>query len=168
MASYLIEQGEKGTMSHSTVRKLRAFRWTLGLAGTLLTLVVPAISLAQDQAPAESFEAKPAGSQEKAGSVSAPGPSALTSEQALQIEQATQEARIASRKVELLEEQIVAKAKEPSSASADEKGFVLRSADKAVWGCLPVGDVRSLIGVHLGRCDSAKGKWLLNGLCSSA
>ena len=50
---------------------------------------------------------------------------------ASQIEEATQEARIARRKVELLEEQLAAMAKQPSAATADEKGFALRSADGA-------------------------------------
>jgi phosphate-selective porin OprO/OprP len=46
-------------------------------------------------------------------------------------EQADQEARIAIRRVELLEEQLAAKSKETPSVTADDKGFSLRSADGA-------------------------------------
>jgi phosphate-selective porin OprO/OprP len=131
MAAYPIEQGERGTMSHSIAQNLRGSSLTLGLLGTLLTLVAPTTALAQVQVSAESPDGKTTSTQESAGPVAAPAPSPLDPALASQIEQATQEARIANRRVELLEEQIAAKAKEPSSASADEKGFAFRSADKA-------------------------------------
>ena len=112
-------------MFYSTVQSSRIPRLTLGAMGILLTLVVP--SAAQAETPAS--KAIPA--QENAGTATAAVPSSLSPAEVSQIEQATQEARIASRKVELLAEQIAAKAKEPSAASADEKGFAIRSADKA-------------------------------------
>jgi len=46
-------------------------------------------------------------------------------------EDALQQARIANRKVELLEEQLAARGSESAVVSADEKGFGLRSADGA-------------------------------------
>jgi phosphate-selective porin OprO/OprP len=102
---------------------------TLGALGVLLSLVVP--SAVRAQAPAEAPAQKAAPAQENKGAATAPVASALSPAEVSQIEQATQEARIASRKVELLEEKLAAKAKEPSAATADEKGFGLRAADKS-------------------------------------
>jgi phosphate-selective porin OprO/OprP len=48
------------------------------------------------------------------------------------VQEADQQARIAARKVEILEEQLAAKSKEPApSVTADEKGFAIRSGDGA-------------------------------------
>jgi phosphate-selective porin OprO and OprP len=117
------------TMVHSTIEKSRIFWTALGAMGILLTLVVPSAALAQG--PSEAPGAKAGTAQESAGAANVSAQSALSPAQMSQIEQATQEARMASRKVELLEEQLAAKAKEPSTASAGEKGFGLRSADGA-------------------------------------
>ncbi len=104
-------------MFHLTQRDWRKSPLMLGALGALWTLVTP--TKAQAQAPAQ--EAAPAEARPSAGLPSL----------ASQIEEATQEARIARRKVELLEEQLAAMAKQPSAATADEKGFALRSADGA-------------------------------------
>jgi phosphate-selective porin OprO/OprP len=128
MATDLFEQEGKGPMSYSTAQDSRGFQLPLGVLGMLLTLVIPATALAQEQAPAQAPDTKAGVVQE---SVVAPAPSTLTPEQASKIEQAFQEARLASQKVELLEKQIAAQAKAPSGASADEKGFAIRSADGA-------------------------------------
>jgi hypothetical protein len=129
MAIDSLEQRRMETMFHLTVQNSRVSRLALGGLGILLTLVLPSAALAQ--APSEAPEVKAATAQEHAVAANAAAPSALLPAQVSQIEQATQEARIASRKVELLEEQLAAKAKEPSAASAGEKGFGLRSADGA-------------------------------------
>ncbi len=47
------------------------------------------------------------------------------------VDEADQNARIAGRKIELLEEQLAAKAKESPGVIADERGFGVRSADGA-------------------------------------
>src|ERR1700690_2086095 len=116
MGGYPIGQGDIGTMAHSIVQNLRGSRLTLGLLGTLLTLVAPTTALAQVQVPAESPDGKTTTTQESEGTVASPASSSVNPALASQIEQATQEARIANRRVELLEEQIAAKAKEPSTA----------------------------------------------------
>jgi phosphate-selective porin OprO/OprP len=117
------------TMVHSTVQSSLVSRLVIPGLSILLTLVLPRAAMAQ--APSEAPELKAATAQENAIAANAAAPSALSPAQVSQIEQATQEARIASRKVELLEEQLATKAKEPSTASAGEKGFGLRSADGA-------------------------------------
>jgi len=109
------------------------FRWprlTLGALGVLLALVSPGKAFAQGQAPSEVAAPAAGGIQADAGTVAA-APSGLSTAQQSQIDEATQQARIASRKVELLEEQLAARAKEPPASSADERGFAIRSADKS-------------------------------------
>jgi phosphate-selective porin OprO/OprP len=113
-------------MVYSKVESKRLVPLTLGALALLVAMVSPGAALAQGQAPASGAAA----AEDNAGT-SAGAPAALSAAQVAQIEQATQEARIASRKVELLEEQLAAKAKEPSAASADDKGFAIRSADKS-------------------------------------
>jgi phosphate-selective porin OprO/OprP len=62
-----------------------------------------------------------------APALDAPAATALSTK----VDELDQIARIAGRKVELLEEQIAAKAKESATVLADEKGFGVRSADGA-------------------------------------
>jgi len=113
-------------MVYSKVESKRLVPLTLGALALLVAMVFPGAALAQGEASASGAAAS-----EDNAATSAGAPSALSAAQVAQIEQATQEARIASRKVELLEEQLAAKAKEPSAASADDKGFAIRSADKS-------------------------------------
>jgi len=115
-------------MSHSTGHNSRAFRRALAAVGIMLPLAGPGAALAQTAAEAPTPKAA---AQDAPSTATAAVPGELSPAQLSQIEQATQEARIASRKVEILEEQLAAKAKEPSAATADEKGFGLRSPDKA-------------------------------------
>jgi len=117
-------------MFHSTGLDSRWPRLALGALGVSLALVAPGKALAQGQASSETAATIAGGAQANA-STAATAPSGLSAAQVSQIEEATQQARIASRKVELLEEQLAAKAKEPPAASADEKGFAIRSADKS-------------------------------------
>jgi phosphate-selective porin OprO/OprP len=65
------------------------------------------------------------------------------------IDQADQQARIATRKVELLEEQLATKAKDAAVVTADEKGFGIRSGDGAY-----VLRIRGLL--------QADSRWFLN------
>ena len=118
-------------MSYSTAQNSRRTRLILGVLGTLPTLAAPRAALAQEQTPTEAPDSKVGGGQESGGTPEAVSPSPLSLAQASQIELATQEARAASQKVELLEKQIAAESKAPSAASADEKGFGFRSADGA-------------------------------------
>src|ERR1039458_5531827 len=96
-------------MVHSTVQSSLVSRLVIPGLSILLTLVLPRAAMAQ--APSEAPELKAATAQENAIAANAAAPSALSPAQVSQIEQATQEARIASRKVELLEEQLATKAK---------------------------------------------------------
>ncbi|MES1158053.1 MAG: porin [Haliangium ochraceum] len=62
----------------------------------------------------------------------APPPApAYTAETAAAVDAIDQQARIANRKIELLEEQLAAKAKDAVAVSADDKGFSSRSSDAA-------------------------------------
>ena len=106
-------------MFHLTQKDWRKAPLMLGALAAFWTLVTPTKAQAQDEAPAQ------------APAPAAATPSAVQPSFATQIEEATQDARIARRKVELLEEQLAAKAKEPAPTSADSKGFALRSADGA-------------------------------------
>jgi phosphate-selective porin OprO/OprP len=58
-------------------------------------------------------------------------PAAQVNALSIKLDEADQIARIAARKVELLEEQLAARAKETPAVLADDKGFGLRSADGA-------------------------------------
>jgi phosphate-selective porin OprO/OprP len=130
MATGLLEKRRISTMVCSKVENKRVVPLTLGALALLFAMVSPRAVLAQGQAAEEAPASNADAAQENAGTATA-APASLSAAQLSQIEQATQEARIASRKVELLEEQLAAKAKEPPAASADEKGFALRSADKS-------------------------------------
>jgi phosphate-selective porin OprO/OprP len=130
MATDLLEQRRIRTMLHSTVQNRRVFPLILGPLALLLVMVSPRAALAQGQAAVEAPVSNAGAAQESADTATA-APVSLSAAQLSQIEQATQEARVASRKVEILEEQLAAKAKEPSAASADEKGFAIRNADKS-------------------------------------
>jgi phosphate-selective porin OprO/OprP len=119
-------------MIHLTVQGSRRARPIHGGLGTLLamlTVAAPTTAQAQEQVPAQAPDPKAPGEQEAAPVSASQSPVLPTL--ATQIEEAIQEARIARRKVEILEEQLAVKAKEPSTASADGKGFAFRSADGA-------------------------------------
>jgi phosphate-selective porin OprO/OprP len=103
----------------------------LGTLPALLILVASGAALAQDQAPAEVPDAKGVVSQQVAGAPAPPSAPPPTAAQSSQIERAAEDARIAVQKVDLLAKQIDDQAKQPSAASADEKGFGFRSADVA-------------------------------------
>jgi len=116
-------------MVHSARQISHVSRMALGALGMVLVVASPNTSWAQ--AKGDTPDAKVEGGKGTASAAPATAPAALSAAQVSQIEEATQQARIASRKVELLEEQLAAKAKEPPAASADEKGFAIRSADKS-------------------------------------
>src|SRR3954468_1730677 len=70
--------------------------------------------------------------QEAAPAADAPPPPPAASPDVLQrLDAVEQEARIANRKLELLDEAAAAKKKEAPAVYVDEKGFDLASADKA-------------------------------------
>jgi phosphate-selective porin OprO/OprP len=76
-------------------------------------------------APAEAPAEAPAA----AAPPAAPSPPPPAADLSSKLEEADQLARVAARRVELLEEQIAARAKDSPTALADDKGFGLRSAD---------------------------------------
>ena len=107
----------------------RSFPWTriaLALAVIVEVATWTGRAAAEDAAP---VDAPPIAAQ------SAQDPSPPTPEAAPDLElktaigEASQQALIANRKVEILEEQLAAKSKEAAVVSADDKGFGLRSAD---------------------------------------
>ncbi len=116
-------------MYYLTQQNWRKSRLILGALGALLTLVAPTKAQALEEAPSQAANVKASGEQE--ASPAAASTSLVAPSLAAQVENATQDAHVALRKVEILEEQLAAKAKEPVAASADGKGFALRSADGA-------------------------------------
>jgi phosphate-selective porin OprO/OprP len=84
-------------------------------------------------APADAIAAPPAAPEAPAAppaAATAVDPAAFAALSA-KVEEADQSARIAGRKLELLEEQLAAKAKESPGILADDRGFGVRSADGA-------------------------------------
>jgi len=123
--------------SSSRASVYKAYRLSL-LTLTLLVLS-PLSARAQtaapptDAAPAQPQAASPAAAPAPSEEAPAapPAPATATVELSTKVDEADQVARIAARKVELLEEQLAAASKAAPIVVADDKGFGLRSADGA-------------------------------------